>query len=196
MNWSKNFRLCTGFCWALPLSGCLSRVKLKQCCSRNDECCTKYNTAQWITWLEGRWRTQLTARRNVNCRTHEHRHFERTLRTEDYFLCPCLAQGRLNIHPAFHCAGIGLSRRETRGALRLCFDGDCLQLILLFQDGATCHTTERVLAWLKTKFQTRIISRNADKRNRGGVNWPSRSPDLNPLDFWYLLILPFSFSRE
>ena len=42
---------------------------------------TKYNTIQWITWLGGRWRTQLTARRNVNCRTHEHRHFERTLRT-------------------------------------------------------------------------------------------------------------------
>ena len=34
----------------------------------------------------------------MNCRTQEHRHFERTLRTEDHFLCPCLAQGRLNIH--------------------------------------------------------------------------------------------------
>ena len=53
------------------------------------------------------------------------------------------------------------------------------------QDGATCHTTKNVLDWLNTKFQTRIISRNADKRNRGGVNWPSRSPDLNPLDYWY-----------
>ena len=53
------------------------------------------------------------------------------------------------------------------------------------QDGATCHTTKNVLKWLEQKFQTRIISRNADKRNRGGVNWPSRSPDLNPLDFWY-----------
>ena len=38
------------------------------------------NIAQWIAWLGGRWRTQLTARRNVNCRIYEHRHFERILR--------------------------------------------------------------------------------------------------------------------
>ena len=38
------------------------------------------NIVQWITWLGGRWRTQLTARRNVNCRIYEHRHFERILR--------------------------------------------------------------------------------------------------------------------
>jgi len=31
----------------------------------------------------GRWRTQLIARQLVNCRTHEHRHFERTLRSSD-----------------------------------------------------------------------------------------------------------------
>ena len=39
-----------------------------------------YNIVQWITRLGGRWRTQLTARRNVNCRIYEHRHFERILR--------------------------------------------------------------------------------------------------------------------
>ena len=38
------------------------------------------NIAQWIAWLGGRWRTQLTASRNVNCRIYEHRHFERILR--------------------------------------------------------------------------------------------------------------------
>lgn len=38
---------------------------------------------RWITWLVGRWRTQLIARQLVNCRTHEHRHFERTLRSSD-----------------------------------------------------------------------------------------------------------------
>ena len=43
---------------------------------------------------------------------------ESTLRREDHFLRPCLAQGRLNIHPAF--AGIGLSRCENRVALSLC----------------------------------------------------------------------------
>ena len=46
------------------------------------------------------------------------------------------------------------------------------------------HTKKNVLDWLNTKFQTRIISRNADKLNRGGINWPSCSPDLNPLDYW------------
>lgn len=33
-----------------------------------------------ITWFVGRWRTQQTARIYVNCRTHEHRYFERILR--------------------------------------------------------------------------------------------------------------------
>ena len=41
---------------------------------------SKYNTIQWIIWLGGRWRTELTLWCRVNCRTHEHRHFERILR--------------------------------------------------------------------------------------------------------------------
>ena len=53
------------------------------------------------------------------------------------------------------------------------------------QDGATPHTTNSVLNWLKSKFGIRVISRFADRQNRGGVNWPSRSPDLSPLDYWY-----------
>ena len=62
-------------------------------------CCNycENNTLQWITWLGGRWRTQLTARRNVNCRTCEHRHFERILRSSTS--APCLAQGRLTSIP-------------------------------------------------------------------------------------------------
>ena len=46
------------------------------------------------------------------------------------------------------------------------------------QDGATCHCTGRVLSWLGTKFNDRIISR------RTPIPWPPQSPDLNPLDFW------------
>lgn len=49
---------------------------------------------RWITWLVGRWRTQLIARQLVNCRTHEHRHFERTLRSLDTVPGPLLAEGR------------------------------------------------------------------------------------------------------
>ena len=41
---------------------------------------TLYNPERWITWLVDRWRTPLDARLHVNCRTHEHRLFERILR--------------------------------------------------------------------------------------------------------------------
>jgi len=41
---------------------------------------TKINPRQGITWLMGRWRPQQTARRHVNCRTHDHWHVERILR--------------------------------------------------------------------------------------------------------------------
>uniref|UniRef100_A0A8D8PXX8 Uncharacterized protein n=1 Tax=Cacopsylla melanoneura TaxID=428564 RepID=A0A8D8PXX8_9HEMI len=37
------------------------------------------NPERWITWLVGRRRTQQTARHCVKCRSHEHRHVERTL---------------------------------------------------------------------------------------------------------------------
>lgn len=47
------------------------------------KCKKKDYSERWITWLVGRWRTQLIARLLVNCRTHEHRHFERTLRSSD-----------------------------------------------------------------------------------------------------------------
>ena len=47
------------------------------------------------------------------------------------------------------------------------------------QDGARVHTTEEVMAWLKAKFQGRVISRKAE------VEWPPYSPDLNPLDYFF-----------
>ncbi|EFN63948.1 hypothetical protein EAG_14216, partial [Camponotus floridanus] len=46
------------------------------------------------------------------------------------------------------------------------------------QDGATSHTTRPILALLQEKFPGRVISRF------GNVNWPSRSCDLTPLDFF------------
>lgn len=42
------------------------------------------------------------------------------------------------------------------------------------QDGATAHTANATLDYLKQYFDNRIISRN---------RWPARSPDLRPLDF-------------
>ncbi len=46
------------------------------------------------------------------------------------------------------------------------------------QDSATCHTANATMALLNEKFPGRIISRNSE------VNWPARSCDLTPLDFF------------
>lgn len=46
------------------------------------------------------------------------------------------------------------------------------------QDGATPHTTRRVLARLKALFPGKVISKGGD------FPWPPRSPDLSPLDFF------------
>ena len=46
------------------------------------------------------------------------------------------------------------------------------------QDGATCHTANVTIDLLRTVFENRIISRNSD------VNWPPRSCDLTPLDYF------------
>ena len=45
------------------------------------------------------------------------------------------------------------------------------------QDGATCHTSNRSREELKKHFGNRIISKNEE------IEWPARSPDLNPLDY-------------
>ena len=46
------------------------------------------------------------------------------------------------------------------------------------QDGATCHTATATIDLLKSKFDDKLISRN------GPVNWPPRSCDLTPLDYF------------
>ena len=53
---------------------------------------------------------------------------------------------------------------------------------LKFQwDGATCHTSGETIAFLSTKFPSRVISR------KGDTNCPPRSRNLTPLDYflWY-----------
>ncbi len=47
------------------------------------------------------------------------------------------------------------------------------------QDGATCHTTEKVIDWLMGSFDGRVISLKSP------VFWPPQSPDLNPLDYFF-----------
>lgn len=46
------------------------------------------------------------------------------------------------------------------------------------QDGATCHTSNQSLAVVNQLFPEKVISR------RGTINWPPRSPDLTPLDYF------------
>ncbi|GFX04228.1 putative DD41D transposase [Trichonephila clavipes] len=46
------------------------------------------------------------------------------------------------------------------------------------QDGATCHTSRAAIDLLKDTFGDRLISRFAP------VNWPPRSCDLTPLDYF------------
>ena len=46
------------------------------------------------------------------------------------------------------------------------------------QDGATAHTTRISMGFLREAFPERLIS------PRGDVNWPARSPDLAPCDYF------------
>ncbi|GFW14112.1 putative transposable element [Trichonephila clavipes] len=46
------------------------------------------------------------------------------------------------------------------------------------QDGATCHTARATISLLKNTFGDRLILRF------GPVNWPPRSCDLTPLDYF------------
>ncbi|GFT70527.1 putative transposable element [Trichonephila clavipes] len=46
------------------------------------------------------------------------------------------------------------------------------------QDGATCHTARATIDLLKDTFGDNLISRF------GPVNWPPRSCDLTPLDYF------------
>ncbi|GFW90993.1 uncharacterized protein TNCV_1758671 [Trichonephila clavipes] len=46
------------------------------------------------------------------------------------------------------------------------------------QDGATCHTARATIDLLKDTFGDRLISRFVP------VNWPPRSCDLTPLDYF------------
>ncbi|GFW70654.1 transposable element Tc3 transposase [Trichonephila clavipes] len=46
------------------------------------------------------------------------------------------------------------------------------------QDGTTCHTARATIDLLKDTFGDRLISRF------GPVNWPPRSCDLTPLDYF------------
>ncbi|GFX63325.1 transposase domain containing protein [Trichonephila clavipes] len=53
-----------------------------------------------------------------------------------------------------------------------------VEAVLYAKDGATCHTARATIDLLKDTFDDRLISRF------GPVNWPPRSCDLTPLDYF------------
>ncbi|GFY00868.1 uncharacterized protein TNCV_3542421 [Trichonephila clavipes] len=57
-------------------------------------------------------------------------------------------------------------------------DNHDVQELWFQQDGATCHTACAAIDLLKDTFGDRLISRF------GPVNWPPRSCDLTPLDYF------------
>ncbi|GFW23219.1 DUF4817 domain-containing protein [Trichonephila clavipes] len=69
-----------------------------------------------------------------------------------------LSLGRFNVSAPLHC---GL-----------------LEELWFQQDGATCHTARATIDFLKDTFGDRLISRF------GPVNWPPRSCNLTPLDYF------------
>lgn len=56
--------------------------------------------------------------------------------------------------------------------------GEDLDSVWFQQDGAPAHFGINVRTLLNEKFENRWIGR------RGTVEWPARSPDLTPLDFF------------
>ena len=53
-------------------------------------------------------------------------------------------------------------------------------MIVKFQDGAPCHCTNQNMRYLDSQYQDRVVGRKSIR----GRDWPARSPDLNPLDFF------------
>ncbi|GFY14460.1 putative DD41D transposase [Trichonephila clavipes] len=70
--------------------------------------------------------------------------------------------------------------RRLSGEYKFAFISNQLQKEELWfqQDGATCHTARATIDLLKDTFGDRLISRF------GPVNWPPRSCDLTPLEYF------------
>ncbi|GFT96283.1 transposable element Tc3 transposase [Trichonephila clavipes] len=64
------------------------------------------------------------------------------------------------------------------GFRRAQFEDHWLRELWFQQDGATCHTAHATIDLLKDTFGDHLISRF------GLVNWPPRSCDLTPLDYF------------
>ena len=59
------------------------------------------------------------------------------------------------------------------------WNGGNLDNVWWQEDGAPCHVTHGNMRYLDNQFQNRVLSRKPIR----GLDWPARSPDLNPCDF-------------
>ncbi|GFU64609.1 heat shock 70kDa protein 8 [Trichonephila clavipes] len=82
------------------------------------------------------------------------------------YLFGLVAIGKIILREAFHAS------------LDLRLDSYLWKELWFQQDGATCHTARATIDLLKDTFGDRLISRF------GPVNWPPRSCDLTPLDYF------------
>ncbi|GFU79926.1 hypothetical protein TNCV_578061 [Trichonephila clavipes] len=73
---------------------------------------------------------------------------------------------------------LNLSRAETSSRCPRVSEQCDVNVQSIQQDGATCHTARATIDLLKDTFGDRLISRF------GPVNWPPRSCDLTPLDYF------------
>ncbi|GFW90380.1 DUF4817 domain-containing protein [Trichonephila clavipes] len=77
-----------------------------------------------------------------------------------------------------------IRRRSNGGVVRKFGEGGASSAVVLVtglwfqQDGATCHTARATIDLLKDTFGDHLISRF------GPANWPPRSCDLTPLDYF------------
>lgn len=85
---------------------------------------------------------------------------------------PFFIEGNLNAN-----IYLDLLRNQILPAIDNLFDGN-IQNIWFHQDGAPPHYAVIVRQYLTNTFPNRWIGR------RGEIEWPSRSPDLSPLDYF------------
>lgn len=57
-------------------------------------------------------------------------------------------------------------------------NGGNLNNLVWTQDGAPCHRERSNIAYLNNQFDGRLVSVGAERE------WPARSPDLNPCDYF------------
>lgn len=70
-------------------------------------------------------------------------------------------------------------RRLIRRLRRAGFTNREIRMIWFQHDNAPPHTHHQNQRWLRRRFRNRFIGRGSR------VAWPPRSPDLNPLDYFF-----------